>query len=154
MRWLGYFISNNLKWDYHITQWTKKTMRTGYNLKALTNRYQTGGLNTWTTLRLIKGLIIPQLTYGREVWKTKAPIREAQTVLNNIIRKAYGLETKTPLAAIYCELGIPPLILYTKHRQRMLALRAHTLGRNTNWSKEWLQNSEREHIITQTFGDK
>jgi len=36
----------------------------------------------------------------------------------------------------------------------MLALRAHTLGRHTNWSKEWLRNSEMEHIITQTFGDK
>jgi len=87
MRWLGYFISNNLKWDYHIVQWTKKAMRTGYNLKALTNRYQTGGLNTWTTLRLIKGLIIPQLTYGIEVWKTKGPIREAQTVLKTLFEK-------------------------------------------------------------------
>jgi len=154
LRWLGYFISHNLKWDYHIAQWKKKAMRKGYNLKALTSRYQTGGLNTWTTLCLIKGLIIPQLTYGIEVWKTKAPIREAQTVLNNIIRKAYGLETKTPLAAIHCELGIPPLTLYTKHQQRMLALRAHTLGRHTNWSREWLQNSEMEHVITQAFGDK
>ena len=36
----------------------------------------------------------------------------------------------------------------------MLALRAHTLGRHTNWSKEWLQNSEMEHIITQAFGDR
>ena len=101
MRWLGYFISHNLTWDYQIPQWTKNAMRTGHNLKALTNRYQTGGLNTWTTLRLIKGLIIPQLTYGIEVWKTKAPIREAQTVLNKIIRLAYCLETNTPLAAIY-----------------------------------------------------
>jgi len=154
MRWLGYCISNNLKWDYHIAQWTKKAMRTGYNLKALTSRYQTGGLNTWTTLRLIKGLIIPQPTYGIEVWKTKTPIGEAQTVLNNIVRKAYGLETKRPLAAIYCELGIPPLTLYTKHRQRMLAMRAHTLSRQTNCSKEWLQSSEMEHIITQALGDK
>jgi len=98
--------------------------------------------------------MIPQLTYRMKVWKTKTPIREAQTILNNIIRKAYGLETKTPLAAIYCELGIAPVTLYTKHRQHMLALRAHTLGRHTNWSKEWLRNSEMEHIITQTFGDE
>jgi len=92
-------------------------MRTGYNPQALTSRYQTDGLNTWTTLRLIKGLIIPQLTgtYGIEVWTTMAPIRETQTVLNNIIRKAYVLATKTPLGAIYCELGIPLLTLYTKH---------------------------------------
>jgi len=129
-------------------------MRTGYNLKGLTNRYQTADLNTWTTLRLIKGLMIPQLTYGIKVWKTKAPIREAQTVLNNIIHKTYGLETKTPLAAIYCELGIPPLSQYTKHRQLMLALRAHTLGRHTSWSREWLRDSEMELIITQAFGHK
>jgi len=129
-------------------------MRTGYNLKALTNRYQTGGLNTWTTLRLIKGLIIPQLIFGIDVLKKKALIREAQTVLNNIIRKAYRLGTKTALAAIYCELGIPPLTLYTKHGQLMLALRAHTLGRHTSWSRAWLQNAEMEHIITQAFGEK
>jgi len=94
MRWLGYFISNNLKWEYHIAQYITKVMRTGYNLKALRSRYQMGGLDTWTTLRLIKGLIILQITYGIEVWKKKTTIREAQTVLNNIIHKAYGLETK------------------------------------------------------------
>ena len=76
---------SDYKWDYHIATWTKKARRTGYNLKALTSQYQQGVLNTWTTLRLIKGLIIPQLTYGIEVWKTKKPIREAQGFLNNIV---------------------------------------------------------------------
>ena len=147
MRWLGYFITSDYKWDQHIATWTKKAMQTGYNLKALTSRYQTGGLNTWTTLRLIKGLIMPQLTYGIEVWKTKKPIREAQGVLNNIIRKTFGLETKTPLAAIYSELGIPPLLLYTKHRQRLLGLRSLTIGRHTTWSRQWLKDSEMEEII-------
>ena len=128
--WLRYHISSDYKWDHHIATWTKKAMKTGYNLKALTCRYQQGGLNTRTTLRLIKGLIIPQLTYGIEVWKTKKPIREAQGVLNNIVRKAFGLDTKTPLAALYSELGIPPLTLCAQHRHRILALRANIIGRH------------------------
>ena len=149
LRWLGYHIDEKYNWKHHIREWTKKAMRTGYNLKALTTRYQTGGLNTWTTLRIIKGLIIPQLTYGIEVWDTKGPIREAQTVLNNIVRKAFGLETKTPLAAIYTELGIPPLLLYAKNRQTTLALRAETQGRHTNWSEKWLNASGvKQNILT------
>jgi len=149
LRWLGYHIDEKYNWKHHIREWTKKAMRTGYNLKALTTRYQTGGLNTWTTLRIIKGLVIPQLTYGIEVWDTKGPIREAQTVLNNIVLKAFGLKTKTPLAAIYTELGIPLLLLYARNRQTTLAHRAETQGRHTNWSEKWLNASGvKQNILT------
>jgi len=75
------------------------------------NRYQTRGLNAWCTHRLIKGLIIPQLTSGIQVWENKRLITEAQTALNEIIWAAYGLESKIPTLAIQTEVGIPPLDL-------------------------------------------
>ena len=61
---------------------------------------------------------------------------------------------KTPLAALYSELGIPPLSLYTQHRHRMLALRANTVGRRTTWSREWLKGSEMEEIIENALSEQ
>jgi len=62
LRWLGYFITENWNWAHHIKTWTNKAARTGKAIGALTSRYQIGELNAWCTQRLIKGLIIPQLT--------------------------------------------------------------------------------------------
>jgi len=68
LRWLGYFITENWGWAHHIKTWINKAARTGKAIGALTSQYQIGRLNAWCTQRLLKGLIIPQLTYGIEVW--------------------------------------------------------------------------------------
>jgi len=52
---------------------------------------------------------------------------EAAKALYAIIRTVFGLETKTPTLAIDKELSIPPLDLYVKQRQDMLALTAYNL---------------------------
>ena len=104
----------------------------------MTSRYQVGGLNAWCTHRLIKGLVLPQLTYGIEVWENKAMIAEAQVTLNKIVRAAYGIELKVPTIAIQTETGIPPLDLLTLGRLNTLALRAKFVGRDTNMTKRWL----------------
>ena len=74
-------------------------------------RYQVSGLNIRCTQRLLKGRILPQLTYEIDVWTNKSHIKEAAKALHTIIRTAFGLETKTPMLAIDTELGIPPLDL-------------------------------------------
>ena len=97
MRWLGYFITPNWTWTEHLSEWTTRATYSGHRLRALTSRYQIGGLNAWCTHRLITGLIMPQLTYGIETWGNKTMIREAQNALNNIIRKTFGIEKKCNL---------------------------------------------------------
>ena len=130
LRWLGYFITENWNWAHHIKTWTNKAARTGKATGALISWYQIGGLNALCTQRLIKGLIIPQLTYEIEVWSKKTHIKEAAKVLHGVMRNAFKLEIKTPTLAIDTELGIPPLDLYVKQRQDRLALRAHILNRH------------------------
>jgi len=152
MRWLGYHITEDWKWDSHVKLWIAKANESARRLRALTERYKTGGLNAWTTWRLINGLIIPQLTFGIETWGKKGLIKEAQTTLNQIVRRAFGLEKKTPTQAMWTELGIPPLDLYTKYRHNLLALRARTLDRPTNWSEMWLRKSGISTVINNTFG--
>jgi len=152
LRWLGYFITENWNWAHHIKTWTNKAARTGKAIGALTSRYQVGGLNAWCTQRLIKGLIIPQLTYGIEVWSKKNHIKEAAKVLHGAMRNAFKLEIKTPTLAIDTELGIPPLDLYVKQRQDRLALRAHTLNRHSRMSNAWLETSNLPTIIANGGG--
>jgi len=82
MRWLGYQITEDWKWDSHVKLWIAKANESARRLRALTERYKTGRLNAWTTWRLINGLIIPQLTYGIETWGKIGLIKEAQTTLN------------------------------------------------------------------------
>jgi len=134
-------MSEDWKWKQHMRHWIAKATNTGYGISAMTNRYQLGGLNTWCTHRLIKGLVIPQLTYGIEVWENKATIVEAQVALNRIVRTAYGLERKVPTLAFQTETGIPPLDLLALGRHNSLALRAKFVGRNTNMTRRWLQDS-------------
>ena len=124
-----------------MKHWIAKATNTGYGIRAMTSRYQVGGLTAWCTHRLIKGLVLPQLTYGIEVWKNKAMIAEAQVALNKIVRTAYGIELKVPTIAIQTETGIPPLDLLTLGRLNALALRAKFVGRDTNMTKRWLQDS-------------
>jgi len=141
MRWLGFIISEDWKWKQHMKHWIARATNTGYGISAMTSRYQVGGLNAWCTHRLIKGLVLPQLTYGIEVWENKAMIAEAQVALNKIVRSAYGIELKVPTIAIQTETGIPPLDLLTLGRLNTLALRAKFVGRDTNMTKRWLQDS-------------
>jgi len=127
---------------------------TGHGVGALTARYQVGGLNTWCTQRLIKGIILPQLTYGIEVWANKGALKEVAKTLHLIIRNAFMIKKKTPILAIETELGIPPLDLYVKQRQDMLALRANHLNRHTRMSNSWLETSNLTTIIDNSQGAK
>ena len=154
MRWLGYHITEDWKWDSHVKLWIAKANESARRLRALTERYKTGGLKAWTTSRLINGLIIPQLTYSIETWGQAGLIKEAQTTLKQIVRRAFGLEKKTPTQAMWTELGIAPLDLYTKYRHNLLGLRARTFNRNTNWSEMWLRKSGISIIINNTFGQE
>ena len=106
IRWLGYWLSKDWRWNVHIENWRAKAEKSGRAIRALTERYQVRGLNAWCTHRLIKDLILLQLTYGIEVWESTTRIQENQVVLNKIVRKAYGLEKKTPSNAVYSETGI------------------------------------------------
>jgi len=67
LRWLGFFISPDWKWKRHLQEWCAKAKNSGYGIRAMTERYQIGGLNAWCTHRLIKGLVLPQLSYGVEL---------------------------------------------------------------------------------------
>ena len=154
MRWLGYRIPKDWKWDSPVKLWIAKANESARRLRALTERYKTGRLNAWTTSRLIDGLIIPQLMYGIETCGKAGLIKEAQTTLKQIVRRAFGLEKKTPTQAMWTELGITPLDLYTKYRPNLLALRARTLDRHTKWSEMWLRKSGMSIIITNTFGQE
>jgi len=107
----------------------------------MTSRYQVAGLNAWCTHRLIKGLVLPQLTYGIEIWEHKAMITEAQVALNKVVRTAYRIGLKVPTLAIHTEKGVPPLDLLALGRHNTLALRAKFVGRDTNMTRRWLQNS-------------
>jgi len=124
----------------------------GKAIGALTSRYQIGGLNAWCTQRLIKGLVIPQLTYGIEVWSKKTHIKKPAKALHGAIRNAFKLETKTPTLAIDIELGISPLDLYAKQRKDRLAIRAHTLNRHSRMSNIWLETSNLPTIIANGGG--
>jgi len=141
MRWLGFIISEDWTWKQHIKHWITKATNTGHGISAITSRYQVGGLNAWCTHRLINGLILPQLTYGMEVLENKAMIAEAQVALNKIVRTAYVIELKVPTLAIQTEMGIPPLDLLALGRLNNLALRAKFVGRDTNMTRGWLQDS-------------
>jgi len=52
--------------------------------------------------------VLPQLSYGIELWNTKGLILEAQTTLHKIMRNCFGLEMQTPNLAIDTEIGLPP----------------------------------------------
>jgi len=154
MRWLGFLISEDWKWKQHMKFWIAKATNTGHGISAMTSRYQVGGLNAWCTHRLIMGLIIPQLTYGIEVWENKALIAEAQVALNKIVQTAYGLELKVPTLAFPTETGIPPLHLLALGRLNTLALRAKFVGRDTNMTKKWLRNSGIAPVIDNATDQK
>jgi len=154
LRWLGFFITPDWKWKQHLREWCTKAIHSGYGIRAMTERYQIGGLNAWCTHRLIKGLVLPQLSYGIELWNTKGLIQEAQTTLHKIMRNSFGLETKTPILAIDAEMGIPPMDLYTRQRHNMPALRAITLDRPTRMAQRWLASSGITDVITNAFGLK
>jgi len=154
LRWLGFFISPDWKWKRHLQEWCTKATNSGYGIRAMTERYQIGGLNAWCTHRLIKGLILPQLSYGVELWNTKGLIQEAQVTLHKIMRNSFGLETKTPTLAMDAEIRIPPMDLYALQRHNMLALRAITLDRPTKMAQRWLADSGITGIITNAFGLK
>ena len=142
IRWLGYRISKDWRWNVHIENWRVKAKKSGRAIRALTECYQTGGLNAWSTHRLIKGLILLQLTYGIEVCESTTRIQENQVALNKIIRKAYGLKKKTPRDAMYRETGIPPLDLYKEYQHNMLALRDRFKTTRTKWAKRITEDSE------------
>jgi len=154
LRWLGFFSSPDWKWKRHLQEWCTKAPHSGYGIRAMTERYQIGGLNAWCTHPLIKGLVLPQLSYGIELWNTKALIHEAQVALHRIMRNSFGLETKTPSLAIDTEIGIPPMDLYALQPHNILALRAITLDRPMRMAQQWLTNSGITDIITNTFGLK
>ena len=154
LRWLGFFITPDWKWKRQLQEWCTKSMHSGYSIRAMTERYQIGGLNAWCTHRLIKGLVLPQLSYGIELWNTKGLIQETQTTLHKIMRNGFGLETKTPTLAMDTEVGIPPMDLYALQRHNMLALRAITLDRPTKMAQRWLSNSGITDIITNALGLK
>ena len=147
MRWLGYWLSKDWKWNTHMENWRAKAEKSGRAIRALTERYQIGGLNAWCTHRLIKCLILPQLTYGIEVWASVTRIQENQVVINKIIRKAYGLEKKTPRNAIYSEVGISPLDLYKEYRHNMLALRNRFTTNSTRWAEKKTNLSSAKQFI-------
>ena len=154
LRWLGFFISPDWKWKRHLQEWCTKATHSGYGIRAMTERYQISGLNAWCTHRLIKGLVLPQLSYGIELWNTKGLIQEAQKTLHKIVRNSFGLEVKTPVLAIDAEIGIPLMDLYALQRHNMLALRAITLDRPTRMAQQWLTNSGIPDVITNAFGLK
>ena len=97
-------------------------------------------------------MILPQLTYGIDVWANKGKIKKAAKSLHAVIRRAFGLQTKTPTLAIVTEIGIPPLDLYVPQRQDMLAHRAHILNRHTNMSNRWLETSNLPTTIANAQG--
>jgi len=154
LRWLGFFISQDWKWKRHLQEWCTKSTHSGYGIGAMTERYQIGVLNAWCTHRLIKGLVLAQLSYGRELWNTKGLIEEAQTTLYKIMRNSLGLETKTPNLAVDTEIGIPPMDLYALQRHNMLALRAIILDRPMRMAQCWLSNSGITDVITNAVGQK
>ena len=84
-----------------------KAEKSGRTIRALTEWYQIAGLNAWCTHRLIKGLILPQLTYSIEVWNSVTRIQENQVVINKIIRKAFGLEKKTRVMSYIAKQAYP-----------------------------------------------
>jgi len=78
----------------------------------------------------------------------------SKKALHSIIRNTFVIEKKTPILAIATELGIPPLDLYVRQRQDMVALRAYHLNRHTWVSNSWLETSNLAVIISNSQGAK
>jgi len=152
--WLGFVISPDWKWKRHLQEWCTKATHSGYGIREMTERYQIGGLNPCGTHRLIKGLILPQLSYGIELWNTKGLIQEAQATLHKIMRNSFGLETKTAILAVDTAIGIPSMDLYALQRHNMLVLWGIILYRPTQMAQRWLSNSGITDVITNAFGLK
>ena len=47
IRWLGYWLSKDWRWNVHIEYWRTKAEKSGWAIRALTERYQVGRLNAW-----------------------------------------------------------------------------------------------------------
>jgi len=58
LHWLGVFISPDWRWKQHLQEWCTKATDSGYGIRAMTERYQIGGVHAWCTHPLIKGLVL------------------------------------------------------------------------------------------------
>lgn len=85
---LGLFISNNLSWDSHITETSKKIYGSLHSLKRLKNF-----LPQHARITLVTSLLLPFLDYADVCYSdaTEEQLNRLERLLNLCIRYIYGL---------------------------------------------------------------
>jgi hypothetical protein len=116
LRYLGVYITEDLKWKRHVDIMTNRARSTIRGINILGNSVQ--GLDYMNWRRVYNALVIPSLTYGLQVWYTgvgqKGLIQRMQIAQNEGIRKLTGVFKTTPIEPLQNLTGIPPISYLAK----------------------------------------
>ena len=89
-------------------------------LQAVTKDAALSQMPLDATLQIIKTCIIPCITYVAESWnESRTETQTAQTLQNDIVRRALSIPLSTPLCGVRMNTGIYP-IQATTDRQKLL----------------------------------
>jgi len=139
-RWVGVWLTNNLRPQAHIAQRAAYASTRFYKLVPLLKR-----LRPEVASRLVKATVIPALTFGLEIYTRAhinedelAPIRICLRIAAQIITGGWK---KSDLKALCTEAGLPSPLILTKRAAiqasaRMISLpEEHLLTHKLLWKR-------------------
>jgi hypothetical protein len=111
VKYLGIYISQDLKWDKHVDTMINRAKSTIRGLSVLGNSIQ--GLDFMNWRKVYNAIVIPTLTYGVPVWYTgqrqKGLVNRMQVAQNEGLRKMTGVFRTTPIEPLHNLTRVPPI---------------------------------------------
>lgn len=129
-KYLGLTITDNLKWDKHIQNLTKKTS------KAIAGIYKIKSIIPENMKKSIyHSMFTAHVNYLINIWSdtTKQNKNKVQRQQNKIIKLIFGLDKRTPTLSIYKNLQLPNIdkIIILKNLQVIHKIKKQLIKTNT-----------------------
>ena len=158
-KYLGMTLNSKGNLDDHLKNTKGKTEAAFQTILSLSGNDEFHKIEMSTIWKLITSCIIPIITYGSEVWiPTKQEIHQADTILQNILKRILKLPVTTPKEIIIAETNIWDIETYLLKKQltyyhriktqinRNQMVEAVTCNENNAWMKLISQAMEKSKI--------
>lgn len=133
LKWLGVFLDRKLTFRQHIKEVCRKAQNVVDGMKVIAGCYKGAPIDS--LLQVVRGGVLPTLTYGFQAWWRTPGRRTAtwminalDTIMRNALRAALPMYRTTPNHLLMHASGTPPVEIILDDMMHGLAIRIAKLG--------------------------
>lgn len=121
-KYLGMTLNSKGNLDDHLKKIRGKAEAAFQIILSLAGNDEFHKIEMSTIWKLITSCIIPIITYGAEVWiPTKQEVNQADTILQNLLKRLLKLPVTTPKEIVIAETNIWDIETYAKKTTKLLS---------------------------------